>query len=105
MKTYGAAGSVYLFFDEIQEIEKWEKIVVSYAGDPHHHFEIYLTGSNSKLLSSELATYLTGRYIEQEVFPFSFLEYCEYKKQPPEKQSFLHYLQDSGIPELLQLPD
>ncbi len=105
LKTYAQSGPVYLFFDEIQEIDQWEKMVTSYGADPYRHFEIYLTGSNSKLLSSELATYLTGRYVEQEVFPFSFNEYCEYEGTSPDKSALIGYLQGSGIPELFQLPD
>ena len=65
-------GKVYLFFDEIQEVEDWEKCVNSLrvALD----CDIYITGSNAKLLSGELATYLGGRYVEFVIYPFSFAE-------------------------------
>ncbi|WP_295723282.1 ATP-binding protein [uncultured Methanobrevibacter sp.] len=70
-------GKVYLFFDEIQNVKFWEKSIVSYYVDLD--CDIYITGSNSNLLSGELSTHLTGRYIEIKIYPFSFNEFCEYK--------------------------
>ena len=71
--TKQAAGKkVYLLFDEIQEIEHWERVVNACQID--FDCDIYLTGSNAYLLSSELSTYLSGRYIEIQVYPFSFRE-------------------------------
>ena len=70
---------VYLFFDEIQNVEDWEISINSYYKLPN--VEIFITGSNSKLLSKELATYLTGRYVSIEMFPFSFNEFLDYKKE------------------------
>ena len=68
-------GKAYLFFDEIQEVKDWEKCInslrVSLDAD------IYITGSNAKLLSGELATYLAGRYVEFVIYPFSFKEFME----------------------------
>ena len=61
---------LYLFFDEIQELSGWEKLINSYLVD--FNSDIYITGSNAKLLSGELATYLAGRYVEIKMFPFSF---------------------------------
>ena len=72
-------GKVYLFLDEIQEVEQWEKCINSVRVD--FGCDIYITGSNAKLLSGELATYLGGRYVEFVVFPFSFEEYLESIKQ------------------------
>lgn len=66
---------VYLFFDEIQELAGWEKLVNSYLVD--FDCDIYITGSNAKMLSGELATYLAGRYIEIKMYPFSFAESYE----------------------------
>ena len=68
-------GKVYLFFDEIQEVINWEKCINSLrvALD----CDIYITGSNAKLLSGELATYLGGRYVEFVIYPFSFTEFSE----------------------------
>ena len=68
-------GKAYLFFDEIQEVQEWEKCVNSLrvALD----CDIYITGSNAKLLSGELVTYLGGRYVEFVIYPFSFAEFLE----------------------------
>ena len=65
----------YLFLDEIQEVKEWEKCINSLRTEDKQ-FDIYITGSNAKLLSGELATYLAGRYVEVEIYPFSFKEFC-----------------------------
>ena len=75
--TANVNGHMYLFFDEIQNVESWEKSILSYY--VNLDCDIYITGSNSNLLSGELATHLTGRYIEIKVYPFSFNEFCDYK--------------------------
>ncbi|HBB14004.1 MAG TPA: ATPase, partial [Treponema sp.] len=67
-----AQGKTYLFLDEIQEVEGWEKCINSCRVD--FDCDIYITGSNAKLLSGELATYLAGRYVEFVIYPFSFAE-------------------------------
>jgi len=67
----------YLLLDEIQEVNSWEKAVNSFLAD--FDVDIYLTGSNSRLLSSELATYLSGRYVEIHLYPLSFSEYLQFK--------------------------
>ena len=74
-RAEGIEGKAYLFFDEIQEVEGWEKCVNSLrvALD----CDIYITGSNAKLLSGELATYIGGRYVEFVIYPFSFAEFLE----------------------------
>ncbi len=69
----------YLFFDEIQEVDRWEKAVNAFRVD--FDTDIYLTGSNSRLLSSELSTLLAGRYIQFEVFTLSFSEYLAFRRQ------------------------
>lgn len=71
--------NVYLFFDEIQNVEDWEISIAGYY--KLRNTDIYLTGSNSKLLSEELATRLTGRFINFRLYPFSFNEFIEYKKE------------------------
>ena len=73
----------YLFFDEIQNVEDWQISINSYFKLPN--VEIFITGSNSKLLSSELSTYLTGRYVSIDMYPFSFIEFLDYKNELGEK--------------------
>ncbi len=94
-------GKVYIFLDEIQTISEWEKFVVSYSQDTRHDYEIFITGSNSQLLSTELSTLLSGRYVEISVFPYSFTEYCEFTGKEPDKTSFTEYIKVGGLPELL----
>lgn len=96
-------GKVYIFIDEIQNIEEWEKIIVSLAQHTIEDFEIYVTESNSNLLSGELATLLSGRYLLIEVFPFSYLEFLNYYQYQNEKENFLKYIQTSGLPEFYNL--
>ena len=74
-KAKEISGKVYLFFDEIQEVEQWEKCVNSLRVSLN--CDIYITGSNAKLLSTELTTYLGGRYVEFIIYPFSFREYLD----------------------------
>lgn len=93
---------VYLFFDEVQELNEWEKIVNSIQID--FDVDIYLTGSNAKLLSSELSTYLSGRYIEIKVYPFSFKEVVQLKEESniviDNKKLFREYIVKGGYPVL-----
>jgi predicted AAA+ superfamily ATPase len=65
--------------------------------------EIFITGSNAFLLSGELSTYLTGRYIEFEIFPLSFEEFCIFKHDLPTKDNFLEYLKYGGMPAIFQM--
>lgn len=101
----GIEGKVYLFFDEIQEVKDWEKCVNSLrvALD----CDIYITGSNAKLLSGELATCLGGRYVEFVIYPFSFAEFLElYRPTDPRAtagQCFQQYLRFGGMPYLSRL--
>ena len=74
-----SGGRYYLLLDEVQEIDGWEKAVNSLLENTDT--DIYVTGSNSKLMSSEISTYLTGRYISIPVYTLSFAEYLEFKKQ------------------------
>lgn len=98
-------GKVYLFFDEIQEVEAWEKCVDSLRVDLE--CDIYITGSNAKLLSGELATCLAGRYVEFIIYPFSFFEFLEgYRENFPEasrSQAFQEYLLCGGMPYLINV--
>jgi predicted AAA+ superfamily ATPase len=72
-------GKTYLFLDEIQEVQSWEKAVNSFMTD--FDVDIYVTGSNSRMMSSEISTYLTGRYIGFRVFPLSFSEYLVFRRE------------------------
>ena len=96
------SGKTYLFFDEIQEVTNWEKCVNSLRATLD--CDIYLTGSNAKLLSGELATYLGGRYVEFVIYPFSFSEFSELYKQifpdASQQQIFQTYLTVGGMPYL-----
>ena len=92
--------TVYVFLDEIHDVEEWERCVNSLR--MRKNADIYITGSNSKLLSGELATYLTGRYVEIKMTPFSFSEFLaatdsSETKEDREKQ-FLRYLDFGGVP-------
>jgi predicted AAA+ superfamily ATPase len=97
---------LYLFFDEIQELDGWEKTVNACLID--FDVDIYLTGSNAKLLSGELATYLGGRYVEFKIYPFSFGEIRQAQIQNgdpiSEPDSFMKYLRIGGMPVLYQFP-
>lgn len=98
-------GKLYLFFDEIQEVADWEKCVNSFRVELD--CDIYITGSNAKLLSGELATYLGGRYVEFVIYPFSFAEFSElYSSVYPGTASssmFGRYLISGGMPYLSNL--
>ena len=102
-----AKGKIYLFFDEIQEVDGWEKCVNSCRID--FDCDIYITGSNAKLLSGELATYLAGRYVEFVIYPFSFAEFFEMnllKNPNVDKNScFMQFLKSGGMPFLSNFPD
>ncbi len=88
----------YLLLDEVQEIDGWEKAVNSLLENANA--DIYVTGSNSKLMSSEISTYLTGRYISIPVYTLSFAEYLEFKKADPRspKELLQEYLRFGGFP-------
>jgi predicted AAA+ superfamily ATPase len=101
--SYKPKGKIYLFVDEVQNINNWEKIIASLAQHPVKDYEIVITGSNSKLLSGELATLLSGRYILTEVFPFSYKEYLEIKELTNNKENFIRYISSSGLPEIFNL--
>jgi len=96
-------GRIYLFIDEVQDIEGWERVVNSYSQDYTAEYEIFITGSNSRMLSSELSTLLSGRYVEFKIHPLSYDEYTVIKNLPVGKQSYLEYMQEGGFPELLNL--
>ena len=90
----------YIFLDEIQEIPNWEKVVNSLMSD--YDVDIYVTGSNSRMMSSEISTYLTGRYVSFLIFPLSFSEYLEFRKErgliKNNKEEFARFLRYGGFP-------
>ena len=93
-------GKVWLFLDEIQEVQDWERFVNSCRVE--FDCDIYITGSNARLLSGELATYLAGRYVELAVYPFSFAEFCAMLKRrgasPDVPAAFRQYVSLGGMP-------
>ena len=107
-KVYGDFN--HLFIDEIQNVNEWYLFVNRLLRNGMH---VLLTGSNAKLLSGELATHLTGRHLTTELFPFSFKEYCDYRKistahGTTKEKGFLQaafdsYLNEGGFPELIDL--
>jgi hypothetical protein len=96
-ELYGDKG-IY-FFDEIQNVNKWEKFI-RYLVDKKE--KVIVTGSNASLLSRDIGTKLTGRYLQTEIFPFSFNEFLKLKKEKPTIKSFEKYLFSGGFPEYLK---
>ena len=102
-----AKGKVYILLDEIQSVEKWEEVASSLLVDID--CDIYITGSNSKLLSGELATLIAGRYIQIKVFPFTFAEAKELTIKngtfTSDERLFADYLRRGGLPQRFSLED
>ena len=99
----------YLFFDEIQNVERWEKTVNSFKAKYKDNISIFITGSNSDLLSGELATHIAGRYVSFKIYPFTFEEVCEFKKvlnkNKYELQDYFNeYMLWGGMPQRFILP-
>lgn len=105
-RARGKTGKLYFFFDEIQEVEDWQRCINSLRLD--FDCDIYVTGSNAKLLSGELATYLAGRYVEFVMYPFSFAEFIAMQQEEglylSEGKAFQDYLLMGGMPFLSHLP-
>ena len=97
----------YIFLDEIQEVKDWEKCINSLRVNEEYDFDIYITGSNAKLLSGELSTYLAGRYVEFVIYPFSFKEFLDTLKpiqsNVSTKEAFQKYIKFGGMPFLHNL--
>lgn len=100
-------GRTYIFLDEIQNVPDWQEVVNSFRVDLD--CDIYVTGSNSKLLSGELATLLSGRYVQIRIMPFSFREVCELEQSlgrfTTNEQAFQDYLSYGGFPQRLAFTD
>lgn len=99
-KRISKDGRTYFFLDEIQEIKGWEKVVNSLASD--YDVDIYITGSNSRMMSSEIATYLTGRYVSFRIYTLSFDEYLLFKSSYAEvdepKKELVNFVRLGGFP-------
>lgn len=100
LKTRLRSGRTYFFLDEIQEVEEWEKVVNTLMET--ENVDIYVTGSNSRMMSSEISTYLTGRYITFPIYTLSFKEYLSFRKEftaleDPHKE-LARYLRMGGFP-------
>lgn len=93
-------GRTYFFLDEMQEITNWEKVVNSLASD--FDVDIYITGSNSRMMSSEISTYLTGRYVAFRIYTLSFSEYLDFKSKyttlENNKAELANYIKLGGFP-------
>ena len=100
-------GKIYLLFDEIQNVESWEKSINAYRVDLN--CDIYITGSNSELLSGEMTTLLSGRYYQINIYPFSFKEFVQYYDEIEHKnisnldEMFNEYLNYGGMPPIQQV--
>ncbi|WP_338991176.1 ATP-binding protein [Fusobacterium polymorphum] len=101
-KTSDKKRKIYILLDEIQEVKGWEKAINSFLVDLD--VDIYITGSNANLLSSELATYIAGRYVEIKIYPLSFQEYIDFVSENNKENSlsldeyFSQYMNFGGLP-------
>lgn len=106
-KAEAVSGKIYILLDEIQEVTEWEKAIDSFRIDLN--CDIYITGSNARLLSSELATLLAGRYVEIKIYPLTFKEYLLFAKANPDEvnfntqEHFRNYLRFGGLPGIHQM--
>lgn len=94
-------GRIYIFIDEVQDIDGWERVVNSLSQDYTEDYEVFITGSNSKMFSGELSTLLSGRYVEFRIFSLSYDEYANVHQLSVGKQSYMQYMADGGYPELV----
>ena len=95
-QTEKVKGNLYLFLDEVQKVDKWELTVNSLR--LKKNIDIYITGSNAYLLSSQLSTYLSGRYVEISILPLSFKEFCSLKGGDNTDMLLAEYMRDGGFP-------
>ena len=92
----------YIFIDEIQDIQDWEKAIRSLQADGN--YDIYITGSNSNLLSGDLATFLSWRYVSFQIYPLNYKEFLQFHNLKNTEENFYKYLQFGGLPYLKNLP-
>lgn len=100
-KATAIKGKIYIFLDEIQEVTNWERVINSLR--VAFDVDIYLTGSNAKLLSGELSTHLAGRYVQFVIYPFSYQEFILANQLDDTPQAFQKYLLFGGMPFLMNL--
>lgn len=98
-------NKVYILLDEVQNVKAWEKAINSFNVD--FDVDIYITGSNAYLLSSELSTLLSGRYIEIKMYPLSFKEYLKFNNYQKDnlEEKFIEYLKYGGLPAITLIKD
>lgn len=100
--SHTPADNCYLFIDEVQDIQDFEHALRSLLAE--ERCDIYVTGSNATMLSGELATYLSGRYVEFHIHSLSFSEFLQFHQLQPNNESLRHYLTFGGLPYLANLP-
>ncbi len=103
-EEFNPVGKTYWLIDEIQNISEWERFVNSLSQDFREDCELFISGSNSHLLSGELATLLSGRYVSFNVFSLSYSEYILANNLPTGRSAFMDYIQKGGFPEFVNLP-
>lgn len=102
LQAENTPNKIYILLDELQDIEGWEKAANSFLID--FNCDVYITGSNAKLLSNEFATHIAGRYVEIKMYPLTFSEYLDFSRSNPEEapltteQQFYNYLRFGGMP-------
>ena len=103
----GGGGKYYLLLDEIQQAVHWEKAVAGLNAEPDIDVDIYITGSNAYLLSSDISTLLSGRYVEIKMLPLSFKEFLLFNHLPVDwsiDDKFWQYLKYGSLPAVTTLP-
>jgi len=103
-EQFQIVGRLFVFIDEVQYIKDWEKGVNSLSQDFTIDIDLFVTGSNSELLSSELASLLSGRYVQFHILPFSYDEFCSVHKKEKNRKNYLKFLHEGALPELFHLP-
>jgi hypothetical protein len=103
-EEFNPVGKIYWLIDEIQNINEWERFVNSISQDFREDCELFISGSNSHLLSGELATLLSGRYVSFNVFSLSYTEYVLANNLTTGRPAFMDYIQKGGFPEFINLP-
>ncbi len=95
----------YIVIDEVQEINEWEKIICSLYEDYTEEYKVIITGSNANLLAGELQTYTAGRSHQITIYPLSYKEYLLFTSKEKSKQSFIDFMNDGGLPEIVLSDD